>query len=134
MPGQPVAAGRGSGYGATGSDKGKEFAMERKFVSGLLRGSVIGAIPSSLLAVCLSAFSLVSASPAGAATIGQLAPGSPANAICGFQDTDIVQAVITSGSSYEVPPFGARITSWSTNASIEANQLYTLKVFRRLAM
>jgi hypothetical protein len=86
------------------------------------------------LAVCLSAFSLVSASPAGAATIGQLAPGSPANAICGFQDTDIVQAVITSGSSYEVPPFGARITSWSTNASIEANQLYTLKVFRRLAM
>jgi hypothetical protein len=83
-------------------------------------------------AACLSALWLTAAPPAGATTVGQLAPESPASAICGFQDHDIVQTTITSGASYAVPPFGATIVSWSTNASIETNQLYTLKVFRRL--
>jgi hypothetical protein len=91
-------------------------------------------VPRLLWAICASAVCLVAAAPAHAATIGQLAPGTPASGICGFDDEDIVQTTVTSGNSYVVPPFGARIVSWSTNASMASgNQLrYTLKVFRKL--
>jgi hypothetical protein len=91
-------------------------------------------VPRLLPAICLSAVCLVAAAPAHAATIGQLAPGTPAPDICGFENKDIVQTTVTSGNSYVVPPFGARIVSWSTNASMTSgNQLlYTLKVFRKL--
>lgn len=85
------------------------------------------------MAACLAALSLAGASPAAATTIGQLAPASPAASICGFQDLDIVQTVVTAGNTYAVPPYGATIVSWSTNASTEVGQLYTLKVFRKIS-
>ena len=91
-------------------------------------------MPRLLPAICLSAVCLVAAAPARAATIGQLAPGTPASGICGFDNRDIVQTTVISGNSYVVPPFGARIVSWSTNASTASGNtlLYTLKVFRKL--
>lgn len=85
----------------------------------------------SWFAICLGALSLSAAAPAEATTIGQLAPRSP-SAICGFQHLDTVQTTVTSGNGYTVPPFGARIVSWSTNAGSSGGipQNYTFKVFR----
>jgi len=73
---------------------------------------------------------LALASPAGATTIGQLAPGSSPAAVCGGAADDRLQPTVTSGTPYVVPPFGATITSWSTNAAANAGQKLKFKVFR----
>jgi hypothetical protein len=106
--------------------------MERGIETGRTAGSRSRIGRGLLSVVCAGAVWLFTAAPASAATIGQLAPDNPAMALCGFQDRDIVQTTVTSGSTYVVPPYGATIVSWSTNASPETTQLYTFKVFRRL--
>jgi hypothetical protein len=73
---------------------------------------------------------LASASPAGAVTVGQLAPGTSPPAPCISSPFDLVQPTVTSGNTYEVPQFGATITSWSHNAAVGAGQMLTFKVFR----
>ena len=72
-------------------------------------------------------------STARAATIGQLA-GAPTNTFCGNANSDYLQPTVTSGNSYVVPPFGATITSWSTQAGASApGALVAFKVYRRVA-
>jgi hypothetical protein len=77
---------------------------------------------------------LLSAAPAAAiTTIGQLAPGpSPPPAGCGSGAADLVQPVVVTGQTYEVPENGALISSWSTFATPGADQTLTLKVFRKI--
>jgi Ca2+-binding RTX toxin-like protein len=72
-----------------------------------------------------------SASPAGAAvTIGQVAPTTPA-VDCG-ENQDLLQPTVTSGNAYIVPAGTGAITSWSTNADADADQMLTMKVFRKI--
>ena len=66
-------------------------------------------------------------------TIGQLAPGSSPPAPCKLGPFDSLQPTVTSGSSYVVPPGGAKIVSWSTNAAPGTGQMMTLKVFRQVS-
>jgi hypothetical protein len=107
--------------------------MERGIESGGAGASRSRVGRGLLSVVCAGAVCFLTAAPSGAATtIGQLAPDHPAMALCGFQDRDIVQTTVTSGSTYVVPPYGATIVSWSTNASPETTQQYTFKVFRKL--
>jgi Ca2+-binding RTX toxin-like protein len=73
----------------------------------------------------------VSGSMAGAAvTIGQT--GTPTTTCSSGNDR--LQRTVTSGSAYVVPPtvVTGTITSWSTEASANAGQALTLKVFRPL--
>jgi hypothetical protein len=86
----------------------------------------------SWFAICVGAVALTFPASGQATTIGQLAPGNPPPVICGFGKEDTVQTTITSGTSYTVPPFGAKIVQWSTNAGafIGGPQVYTFKVFR----
>jgi hypothetical protein len=68
----------------------------------------------------------------GSVTIGQLPPG-PAPANCGGGSTlETAQPTVTSGTSYVVPPMGATITSWSTQANNQPNQGMEMKVYRPL--
>jgi hypothetical protein len=88
-------------------------------------GSVAG-----LIVVLLTA----GASPSAASvTLGQLAPGNPPAVTCptGFQ-FDLLQPTVTSGNTYVVPGNGT-ITAWSTNASANAGQMHTMKVFRNIS-
>jgi hypothetical protein len=76
------------------------------------------------------------AAPTGAATIGQLASTTfdPPLASCTASDLDRVQPTVLPGvNSFVVPPFGARITSWSHSAAAPALQLLTFKVYRKVA-
>jgi hypothetical protein len=78
---------------------------------------------------------LATASSAGAAvTIGQLAPGSPADDTCNALQFDLLQPTVTSGNTYVVPATVATgtVNSWSTNAAAVAGQRYTMKVFRQV--
>jgi hypothetical protein len=89
-----------------------------------------GRVIASLAALAFAA----SASPAAASvTLGQLAPGSPPAVTCptGFQ-FDLLQPTVTSGNTYVVPGNGT-ITSWNTNASANAGQMHTMKVFRNIS-
>jgi hypothetical protein len=64
-------------------------------------------------------------------TIGQLAPGTSPTAVCGNPTVfDLLQATVTSGNAYVVPPGGAKITSWSNNAAAGAGQQLKFKVYR----
>lgn len=72
----------------------------------------------------------VSASPT---MIGQLAPGASPPALCHSGPFDSLQPTVISGNSYVVPPGGARIISWSTNAAAGSGQMMTLKVFRHVS-
>jgi hypothetical protein len=72
----------------------------------------------------------VSASPT---TIGQLAPGTSPPALCHLGPFDSLQPTVISGNSYVVPPGGAKVISWSTNAAAGAGQMMTLKVFRQVS-
>jgi hypothetical protein len=80
------------------------------------------------LAVALS----FGAAPAGASvTLGQLAPipTSPDSGCpTGFE---IAQTGVASGASYTVPGKGT-ITSWSHNAEGNANQMLTMKIYRKV--
>jgi Ca2+-binding RTX toxin-like protein len=74
---------------------------------------------------------MASASLAGAAvTIGQVAPTTPA-VDCG-ENQDLLQPTVTSGNAYIVPAGTGAITSWSTNADADADQMLTMKVFRKI--
>jgi hypothetical protein len=75
---------------------------------------------------------LPAAAPASV-TIGQLAPSFPPPAECVGGTFDNVQGNLATGNSYVVPPGGAAITSWSTNAAAGAGQMLKLKVFRKIA-
>src|SRR5262249_31100753 len=107
--------------------------MERKS-AGDHRGSCRSFGPKSLTVLCVGIAVLIGVAPARAVTIGQLAPGNPPSSICGYQHLDTVQTNVTSGSPYVVPPFGATIVSWSTNAgpATGSPQLDTFKVYRRV--
>jgi hypothetical protein len=74
------------------------------------------------------------ASPAGAVTIGQVAPTTPTTNCT--TPTDRIQPTVTSGTSYVVPGTGGivswRLTSWSTNAGAGANVQLKMKVFRNV--
>jgi hypothetical protein len=83
-------------------------------------------------ALLASVWSGVASSSAGAVTIGQLA-AAPTNTFCGNANSDYLQPTVTSGTTYVVPPFGATITSWSTQAGASApGALVSFKVFRGL--
>src|SRR4029453_17068003 len=84
------------------------------------------------LTVSLAALSLAAGgSPASASvTIGQLSP-DPSTSFC-FGPMDEAQPTVTSGNTYVVPETGT-ITSWSHNARVGAGQMFTMKVFRKIA-
>ncbi|MGH2957002.1 MAG: hypothetical protein ACRDL6_08425 [Solirubrobacterales bacterium] len=72
-------------------------------------------------------------SPAGAVTIGQLA-GAPTNTFCGNANSDYLQPTVTFGNTYVVPPFGATVTEWSTQAGASApGALVAFKAYRLVA-
>jgi hypothetical protein len=76
------------------------------------------------------------ASAGASVTIGQLAPGT-ATPNCSNVSDDWLQPTEISGTGYVVPslpPASAlAITSWSTNASANAGQRWTMKVFRQVS-
>ena len=82
------------------------------------------------MAVCAAALlvGLSASSAHGAVTIGQLAPGNPADLSC----TDSLLDVIQTTPGYVVPAGGAAITSWSTKASVGAGQQVKMKVMRKI--
>jgi hypothetical protein len=69
-------------------------------------------------------------SASAATTIGQVAPSTPA-VDCG-ENQDLLQPTVTSGNAYVVPAGLGAITSWSTNADADADQMLTMKVFRKI--
>jgi hypothetical protein len=87
----------------------------------------------ALLCAAFTLGLLATAPPAGAVTIGQLAPGTSPPALCGNGPVDVLQATVTSGTAYVVPPGVTTITSWSTNAAAGAGQTLKFKVFRKTA-
>jgi hypothetical protein len=76
-----------------------------------------------------------SASPAASVTIGQLDPAPVAETDCS-ENLEVLQASVSSGNSYVVPPLppasSLSVTSWTTNATDEANQPLTMKIFRKI--
>jgi hypothetical protein len=97
-----------------------------------------GSHPSTAALVgCLAGLTLaVSAPPASAVTIGQLA-GTPTDSCEAFSQ-DLIQPTVTSGNPYVVPSTGGvttwTVTSWSTNGSAApAGQSMALKIFRKVA-
>jgi hypothetical protein len=86
---------------------------------------------------CLAALSLVASAPpaAGSVTIGQLPPSTPPAACSSERDT--AQPTVTSGNPYVVPATGGitawTVTSWSTFASADLGQSFTMKLFRQVA-
>jgi hypothetical protein len=95
---------------------------------GRFRGFVVIGLVAGALAA--------SASPAGAVTVGQLAPGSPPPTFCTNGPNDSLNPTVTSGNSYVIPtltaPYGMSVTSWSTNAAAGDGQMLTFKVFRKV--
>jgi hypothetical protein len=73
----------------------------------------------------------ISGSASAATTIGQVAPNTPA-VDCG-ENQDLLQPTVTSGNAYTVPAGMGAVTSWSTNADADADQMLTMKVFRKVA-
>jgi len=73
------------------------------------------------------------ASPLRAATIGQLAPGTPPAPSATDSPYDYLQPTVSSGTPYVVPAGATTITSWSTNAAAGDGQQVIFKVFRLLA-
>lgn len=79
----------------------------------------------------------MSASGAAAAsvTIGQVPPTTPMGACSTQRDT--TQPTVTSGNAYVVPDTGGivawTVTSWSTYASADLGQSFTMKLFRQVA-
>jgi hypothetical protein len=80
------------------------------------------------LCVCCLGALVGTPSAVAAVTIGQLAPGTPADN-CTVSGLDYLQPSITGGNFYTAKQAGT-ITSWSTNSS-GAAAVYVLKVFRR---
>jgi hypothetical protein len=88
------------------------------------------------LAITVLGLTLTS-SPAGAATvtIGVFNPFPGATATCTNNPHDYLQPTVNSGPSFVVPPGGARITSWSTNAGTAgagSGQQEEMKIFRKV--
>jgi hypothetical protein len=79
---------------------------------------------------CFVAIALAGAAPAGATTIGQLAPGNSPT-LC-FAQSDFFNSSVTKGESYAVPSYATSITSWSTNAGAGPGQTMSFKVFRQV--
>ena len=84
-------------------------------------------------AFLVSGMLLAAASPAGAVTIGRLAPGTSPGTVCDNSPFDIVNPTVSSGPNYEVPSYGVAIGAWSTNAAAGAGQQLELKIFRPLS-
>jgi hypothetical protein len=86
------------------------------------------------LVICaVGTLALLAASPARATiTIGQLLPAGATAQNCGPSSGGYVQATVTSGNPYAVPPSGVRITSWSTAAIATTGQQLSLILFRPL--
>lgn len=84
-------------------------------------------------ALLAAAWSGPAATPAGAVTVGQLA-AAPTNFFCGNANSDYLQPTVTSGNTYVVPPFGATVTEWSTQAGASApGALVAFKAYRLVA-
>ena len=101
---------------------------DRTYAEGTLRrcGIALLGVAAVLVASSLLPFS------ARAVTIGQLA-AVPTATFCGNANSDYLQPTVTSGNSYVVPPFGATITSWSTQAGASApGALVSLKAYRQV--
>lgn len=85
------------------------------------------------MALSLLGFALTgSRAEAATVTIGQINPFLNAVAECGSQ-ADLLQPTVTSGPSYVVPPGGAQVTSWITNAGTNGagnGQVMAMKIFR----
>jgi hypothetical protein len=90
------------------------------------RGSLALALTGVGLALVSS-----SASAAATMTIGQLGPSPPTTA-CNTGPDDLIQPTVVAGDGYVVPPDGALITSWSTNAGPGGGQVLEMKVFRKV--
>ena len=98
-----------------------------------MRRSRTKAARFGITALLVGGVLLAAASPAGAVTIGRLAPGTNPPTECTNSPFDIVNPTVSSGPSYAVPSYGAAIVAWSTNASAGAGQQLELKVFRPVA-
>ncbi len=87
------------------------------------------------LTTCIAlVLGLGSASTAFAATtIGQVPTTAPSLGNCGGMASDFVQPTVTGGAPYVVPSGGEAITSWSTFAASNANQVITMKAFRQVS-
>jgi hypothetical protein len=84
-------------------------------------------------ALFAAAWSGPAATGAGAVTIGQLA-AAPSNFFCTNANSDYLQPTVTSGNTYVVPPFGATVTEWSTQAGNSApGALVAFKAYRLVA-
>jgi hypothetical protein len=96
---------------------------------GLGRGRLAASI-----AVSTAALAAAFAAPAAAVTLGQIPSGAPP-AFCDGP-LDLVQPSVTSGNAYVVPSTGGvsswTVTSWGTNASVQAGQTAGLRFFRKI--
>ncbi len=90
-----------------------------------------GACSSAWFVLAFVALGL--ASPASAATIGQIPPVDPPTTTCG-NTFDQLQPTVTGGTSYVVPSTDGianwTVTSWSTKSSSPGESM-TLKMFRK---
>src|SRR5262245_53145493 len=85
-----------------------------------------------LLTAPIAGLLIAAASPAAASvTIGQVPPTTPVNTCTNLQE-DWIQPVTNIGNPYVVPSTGT-ITSWSTQTSNSAGQVWTMKIFRQVS-
>jgi hypothetical protein len=94
---------------------------------GVMRPGVVALLAASAL------LAAVGPAPAAATmTVGQVALGNPTLATCTTPtSTDFLQPTSITVAGFFVKEAGT-ITSWSTNASLGPNQLYTMKIFRKV--
>jgi hypothetical protein len=89
------------------------------------------------VAACVAALLLLASAPPATASgpIGQLPPSTPSAACSSERDT--TQPTVTSGNPYVLPATGGitawTVTSWSTYASADLGQSFTMKIFRQVA-
>ncbi len=84
--------------------------------------------------VCLTVLAAASAASPAAASIGlgQLAGGTPPSGLCNSGSYDMLQPSVTSGNTYVAAEAGT-ITSWTTSASANPSQAYSMKIFRKVS-
>ena len=86
------------------------------------------AFAAGIAAVCLAA----GVSPASASVKLGAVPATTPNNTCTNLKEDWVQSGPATGNPYVVPDLAGSITSWSTQTSASANQVWTFKVFRHV--
>jgi len=87
------------------------------------------ALASSIAVLCLAA----TAAPAQASvTLGAIPATTPPSSCTNITE-DWLMSNQTSGNSYAVPNLVGTITSWRTQTSLTAGQVWTMKVFRHVS-